>query len=305
MRSSHPAVTPEESGGALLRRRRRNKALLLFPLLALSLLTLLLVTHSSGAAPPPDAKQPATATPAAKVDPIWEQARSEVRSGVLNTLVHDRAALSSGLSQYRILHGPRDRREIALTFDDGPHAVFTLKLLDILGRAHVKATFFLVGEMAEKRPDLVKAELAEGHCIGNHTYHHVSLTQLPVGTAAVELKACGNVLRDITGQSPRWFRPPGGDIDTDVYLAARALGYKTVLWNVFPGDSRSPGRLTIKSRVLDESGPGGIVLLHDGVQQTLDVLPEIIATLKTRGYRFVTLDEMLLPRTAASESAHR
>ena len=305
MRSSHPAATREEAGGAFLRRRPRKKALLLFPLLAFSLLTLLLAAHPSWSAPSPEGKQPSAAATAAKVDPIWEQARSEVRSGVLNTLVHQRAALASGLSRYRIIHGPRDRREIALTFDDGPHAVFTLKLLDILRRAHVKATFFLVGEMAEKRPDLVKAQLAEGHCLGNHTYHHVSLTQLPLGTAAAELKACGNVLRDITGQSPRWFRPPGGDIDTDIYLAARALGYKTVLWNVFPGDSRRPGRLTIKSRVLDESGPGGIVLLHDGIQQTLDVLPEIIATLKARGYRFVTLDEMLLPRTAASESAHR
>ncbi len=272
---------------------------------ALGALTLVLLIPPVWSTPSQDGRRPGAVTATAKTDPIWEQAKAEVRNGVLDLLTRKRATLESGLSEYRVTHGTRDRREVALTFDDGPHPVFTPRLLDVLERAKVKATFFLVGEMAEKRPDLVKAQLAAGHCIGNHTYHHVNLSRLPIGTVAAEIKACGNVLRDITGQSPRWFRPPGGDIDTDGYLAARALGYKTVLWDVFPADSRSPGRLTIRSRVLDETSPGGIVLLHDGIQQTLDVLPEIIATLKARGYRFVTLDEMLRPRGVASRSAPR
>jgi len=240
-----------------------------------------------------------------KVDPIWEQAKGEVRRGVLNLLTQHRAELERGLGYYRVTHGDRTRREIALTFDDGPHPEYTPKLLSLLGRANVKATFFMVGELAEGRPDLVKQVVAAGHCVGNHTYHHVKLTAVPIGTAAAEIKACGNVLRDITGCPPNWFRPPGGRTDTDVLLAARALGYRMVLWDVFPADSRSPGRSTIRRRVLDEASPGSIVLMHDGIQQTLDVLPGIVAILRARGYRFVTLDEMLLHRRAAIQAARR
>jgi len=244
-----------------------------------------------------------SSAPRSKVDPVWEAAKNEVRRGVLNLLTQRRAQLERGLGYYRVIHGDRARREIALTFDDGPHAEYTPKLLSLLGRAKVKATFFLVGELAEARPDLVKEVVAAGHCVGNHTYHHVKLTAVPIGTAAAEIKACGNVLRDITGRAPSWFRPPGGRTDTDVLVAARALGYRMVLWDVFPADSRSPGRSTIRTRVLDEASPGSIVLMHDGIQQTLDVLPGIMAALKARGYRFVTLDEMLLHRLAATQAA--
>jgi len=247
---------------------------------------------------------PVPAPPPREVS-VWEAAREDVHDGVLNVLTQREPELRHGLRRRPVSHGSRRRREIALTFDDGPHPEFTPKLLSLLRQQNVKATFFLVGEMAEKRPDLVKEALADGHCLGNHTYHHARLVGLPLGTTATEIKAGGMVLRDITGQAPRWLRPPGGDTDARTLIVARALGYRVVLWDVFPADSRKPGHRQIRERMLNDSGPGSIVLLHDGIQQTLDVLPEVIAKLKARGYRFVTLDEMLQPQAADAQQPGR
>ena len=239
----------------------------------------------------------AQARPAATASPgsAWEAARAEVHRGVLNTLQQRQAELRRGLSAYCVTHGPSSGDAIALTFDDGPHPSFTPQLLEILREQQVPATFFVVGEMAEKQPDLIRRIVADGHCLGNHTYHHVRLPGLAAGTIATEIKACGLVLQGITGQAPHWFRPPGGDTNTRVRMVARALGYRVALWDVFTADSGRPGSGEIGGRILGETHPGAIILLHDGVQQTVEVLPWVILALKQVGFRFVTLDELLAP----------
>jgi peptidoglycan/xylan/chitin deacetylase (PgdA/CDA1 family) len=191
-------------------------------------------------------------------------------------------------------HGARSRREIVLTFDDGPHPGYTPELLAVLERYHVPATFFVVGEMAERAPYLVRDEIADGDSVGNHTYHHVSLVKITPGEAADEIRACGLVLQSITGKPARLFRPPGGRYDAAVTDAATAQGYRTVLWTDDPGDYASPGVDTIVERTVRTAHNGGILLLHDGIQQTIDALPRIIGSLRASGFTFVTMDQMLI-----------
>lgn len=204
------------------------------------------------------------------------------------------AELERGVRYSKLMHGDRNRKRIAITFDDGPHPKYTPQILSILKANNVRATFFLVGEMAVKYPWLVNQELGSGMAIGNHTYHHVNLTKIPEAQVATEIKACGDVLYKITHQKDHLiFRPPGGDYNSDVAEAATALGYKMILWTDDPGDYASPGKKVIQTRLLDKVSNGGIILIHDGIQQTIDVLPGIIKQLRAKGFELVTIPEML------------
>jgi peptidoglycan/xylan/chitin deacetylase (PgdA/CDA1 family) len=208
-------------------------------------------------------------------------------------MAQHQAELLRGIRYHKLVRGDTQNRTVALTFDDGPHPDYTPQLLAILKRNNVKATFFVVGELAEQHPDLIKAEVEGGHGVANHTYHHVNLTRIPNVDVATEIQACGDVLKRITGGQPRLFRPPGGDYDKEVAEAAEALGYTMVLWTDDPGDYARPGAKVIEARTLRTVNPGGIILLHDGVQQTVDVLPQILDLIRKQGLRFVTVEEML------------
>jgi peptidoglycan-N-acetylglucosamine deacetylase len=249
-----------------------------------------------------DAKQ-ALAKLLAEHDPFWLEAGKEVDRGVLEVVDQRQAELERGLRYSKLMRGDPNKRQIALTFDDGPHPDTTPKLLAILDKYKVKATFFQIGEMAEKYPDLVRAAVAAGHSLGNHTYHHVSLIKIPEEDVAREIKSCGEVLRSITGKAPRWLRPPGGDYDPRVAEVSEALGYTMVLWTDDPGDYASPGQRVILSRTLNTVSNGGILLLHDGIQQTVDVLPQLIESLQKRGYQFVTIDAMVAAKQTTSARA--
>lgn len=198
-----------------------------------------------------------------------------------------------GIRRRTLLEGDTAEKDIALTFDDGPHPDFTPRLLAILKQYNVKATFFVVGEMAERAPELVQDEINDGNSVGNHTYNHVSLVKIPQEYIGAEIKACGEVLHGITDQTPHLFRPPGGRYDPVVAETSETLGYTTILWTDDPGDYASPGVDTIVSRTVDKATPGGIILLHDGPEQTLEALPQIITILRARGYHFITIDQML------------
>jgi polysaccharide deacetylase family sporulation protein PdaB len=229
----------------------------------------------------------------AQLDRYWQNAKEEVDKSVLELLAQHQVELERGTKYDKFIRGDPAKKHVAITFDDGPHPDFTPKLLEILKQYGAKATFFVVGEMAEKSPELVKAEMAAGHDVGNHTYHHVNLTKIPNEDVATEIKACGDVIQQITGKAPHLFRPPGGDYNKRVAEAVEALGYTMVLWTDDPGDYASPGDKVIETRLLDKISNGGIILLHDGVQQTVDVLPQILQHLKSKGFEFVTVDEMM------------
>jgi len=226
----------------------------------------------------------------------WEQAKEQMDRRVTDLLAQHAAEVRKGVRYRKILHGDLRRRQVALTFDDGPHHAFTPQLLAILQRYQVHATFFVVGEKAQQGADLVRAELAAGHSIGNHTFHHVNLTLIPDSAVATEIAACGEVLQSITGRMPVFFRPPGGDYNRRVAEVAEALGYTMALWTDNPGDYTNPGEPVIVRRVMTRLGNGAIILLHDGVQETVDMLPTLIEALKAKHYEFVTLDEIMAAR---------
>lgn len=238
-------------------------------------------------APPQAAKAPPT------TDEYWANALQEIYRSPLELQAQHATERSRNIRLNKIMHGDPAKRQIALTFDDGPHPDCTPGLLKALADANAKATFFVVGQKAEAAPDLIKAEVAAGHNVGNHTYHHVNLTKIPNRLVAVEIQACGDVVERITGARPHLFRPPGGDYSPAVAQTANALGYTLVLWTDDPADYARPPANVLMTRTLDWAHNGGIVLIHDGVPETVRLLPQLLRDLKARGFEFVTIDEML------------
>lgn len=258
--------------------------------------------------PPPLARQAASAPAAsapnklssrdalrlvrAENDPFWRNAHEADYRSVREVLAQHEAELERGLQFATLLHGDPRQKRIALTFDDGPHPAYTPKLLQILAQRRVPAAFFVVGEQAEKHPELVRQAAEEGHTIGNHTYHHVSLPKIPLEYVADEIKACGEVIQAVTGTFPHWFRPPGGEYNRQVAEIAEALGYTMALWTDDPGDYAFPGEAVLYDRTMARATNGGIILLHDGIDQTLQTLPRLIDALRKRGFAFVSLDTL-------------
>jgi peptidoglycan/xylan/chitin deacetylase (PgdA/CDA1 family) len=228
-------------------------------------------------------------------DPDWLYARSEIFRNNAELKAAEVRLAKEGLGAFVLRHGVGPALRVALTFDDGPHPAYTPRLLEILRKKNVKATFLVVGYMAERYPDLVRQIAAEGHAVGNHTYSHATMTKLPPGEASIEYKANNDVIRRLTGKRARYCRPPGGDLDDDVLLAAATLGLTTVLWTDDPGDYDNPGPSVLFQRETQTLHPGGIILLHDGSVDTLNTLGKFIDSVQARGYRFVTLDELRRP----------
>jgi peptidoglycan/xylan/chitin deacetylase (PgdA/CDA1 family) len=190
---------------------------------------------------------------------------------------------------------------VALTFDDGPSS-HTGEVLDVLSRYGVHATFFAIGINVERRPELARRIVSAGHAIGNHTYDHPLWAAVEdASRVRKELELGEQAIETATGVYTAIFRPPHGWRSPWMIEAARREGYLVVTWSVSPDDWRRPSPRVIAERVLQSVTPGGIVLLHDGldlrlappVQNTVQALPEIIEGLQARGYRFVTVPELV------------
>ena len=207
-------------------------------------------------------------------------------------LAKNEYARDLGFKFNKIMRGNTRRPQIALTFDDGPHPVYTLQLLNILRRMHTPATFFVVGEQVQKNPGLVQLEVAEGNEVGDHTYDHVNLTLIPPELVAYELDQCDAAITKATGAPVRFFRPPGGEYNGEVLREVSQRGYITTLWTNDPGDFTNPPPAVILKRTLSHLEDGAIILLHDGIPQTLQALPTLITAARQRGYQFVTLSRL-------------
>ncbi|MEH2066282.1 MAG: polysaccharide deacetylase family protein [Nostoc sp.] len=187
------------------------------------------------------------------------------------------------------------QKVIALTFDDGPWPESTAEVLDILKKNQIKATFFVIGQNVKNYPDLLKQEIAEGHVIGNHTWHHWYQFLNPQA-AAYEIDQTANLIYKITGLKTNLFRPPGGIMHNGVVDYARNSKYAIVLWSSDSIDYSRPAVPKLIHNVFREAKPGGIVLMHDGGgnrSKTVQALPEIIANFRKQGYSFVTIPELL------------
>jgi peptidoglycan/xylan/chitin deacetylase (PgdA/CDA1 family) len=182
---------------------------------------------------------------------------------------------------------------IALTFDDGPNPAVTPRILDILSKHRVKATFFVLGKCAKAFPKLVLAEHAQGHEIGNHSYSHAA--KLTKALASVEISRTGRVVKSLIGSTPTLFRPPYGLTKSSLSNAAKQAGYTSVTWTVSGADTAAKKAKDIVYNLTAAPKPGDIALMHDGQghELTAEALPAIIDGLKKKGYRFVTVSEML------------
>ena len=184
---------------------------------------------------------------------------------------------------------------VALTFDDGPAAGQTDKVLEILKRENVPGTFFMLGKEARRYPALAAQVGAQGELIGNHTYSHAELTRLKFSDIRREIARGADAIRSTSGTSPVWLRPPYGAVNQNVWAAARRAKEGLVLWDVDSFDGTRPGVAKIVSNVTSHMGRASIVLMHDGGgdrSQTVAALPVIIGWLKANGYSFVTVAGM-------------
>ena len=173
-------------------------------------------------------------------------------------------------------------RYVGLTFDDGPHPATTAALLDALGAVGARATLFNIGARAQRNPALVRAQLDAGMWIGNHSWTHPELPQLSRTQIGDELRRTQRTLHHLTGRAPELFRPPFGQTDTQVRAAQAQQGLTEVLWTVDSQDwnGATTGQIIEAAATLR---PGGIILMHDGFQSTIDAVEPIVAALAARG----------------------
>lgn len=186
---------------------------------------------------------------------------------------------------------PVEAPKIALTFDDGPSTAWTPALLDGLKERGVKATFFLIGENADKNPEIVKRMAEEGHLIGNHTYHHVELTKVSENEARLELADTSAVIVRITGKEPEYMRPPFGAWQRKLEQEIQML---PVLWTIDPLDWTTENQDEIVNKVVTEAEENDIILLHDCYKSSIEAGLRIVDILQEEGFVFVTVDELLL-----------
>lgn len=188
--------------------------------------------------------------------------------------------------------GTAGGRVVHLTFDDGPNPAHTPAILDLLARYDAEAVFFVIGNAVAAHPELARRIVAEGHRLGNHSWSHPSLAGRSRGFVEDQLLRTQRAVGEAAGVRPSCLRPPYGDSDANLLRWSGELGLQVVRWSVDPFDWRDPGARTIAARVLADTGPGSVVLLHDGPRdraQTVDALALVLAELSDRGYRFTAV----------------
>ena len=183
-----------------------------------------------------------------------------------------------------------DVRRVALTFDDGPHPVYTEQLLDGLKERGVRATFFVTGEHAELHPEIIKRMVEEGHLVGNHTYSHIQLTQNNRETYRQELIKTNEILKGITGQEVQYVRPPYGSWDKSF---EKELNMFPVLWSVDPMDWCSENVSRITEKIVSKVKENDIILMHDYYGTSVTAALRVVDELLDEGYAFVTVEEIL------------
>ena len=192
---------------------------------------------------------------------------------------------------------------IAMTFDDGPSATLTPKLLDLLAAHHIKATFFVIGENVAEHPEIVARAAREGHEIANHSWSHPNFGKMSDESVRRQLQQTDDAIKSATGKRPTLLRPPYGSITArEKRWIHDEFGYDIILWDVDPYDWKRPGPAVVRARILKETRPGSIVLSHDIHPGTIEAMPSTFDELETKGFKFVTVSELI--RMAAARPSH-
>ena len=196
-----------------------------------------------------------------------------------------------------------DEPYIAMTFDDGPSATLTPKLLDLLAAHHIKATFFVIGENVAEHPEIVARAAREGHEIGNHSWSHPNLGKMSDQGVRSQLQQTDDAIKNATGTRPTLMRPPYGSITPrEKHWIHDEFGYRVILWDVDPYDWKRPGPAVVRNRILKETQPGSIVLSHDIPPGTIEAMPSTFDALEAKGFKFVTVSELI--RMATPKPSH-
>jgi peptidoglycan/xylan/chitin deacetylase (PgdA/CDA1 family) len=200
-------------------------------------------------------------------------------------------------------------KQLALTYDDGPNDPYTLRLLEVLAKHGVRATFFVIGSFVKQRPDIVRELARAGHVIGNHTFSHPNLIWLPASAVREEIKNCNAALNDAIGEHSNLFRPPFGGRRPAVLRIARESGLYSVMWNVAGYDWKAPSAEYIERKVTSRVRGGDVVLLHDGGHKgfgvdrsyTVTASERLIMRYQDEGYELVTVPEMMGKEAASHQ----
>jgi peptidoglycan/xylan/chitin deacetylase (PgdA/CDA1 family) len=202
-------------------------------------------------------------------------------------------------------------KQLALTYDDGPNDPHTLRLLEVLARHQVRATFFLIGRYVKRRPDIARELARAGHVIANHTFSHPNLIFCSTLQTRMQLQDCAQALTDAVGEHSRLFRPPFGGRRPDTLPVARALGLDPVMWRAAGRDWKGKPAEYVERRVRQQVRGGDVILLHDGDHeafgadrsQTVIATDRLISRYKSEGYEFVTVPEMMGKPVVSSRPA--
>lgn len=191
---------------------------------------------------------------------------------------------------------------IAMTFDDGPHPVHTPKLLDMLKERNIKATFYVVGQLVNEYPDIVRRMAAEGHEVANHTWSHPYLTKLGADSVKSQIQKSSDAIEKLTGRRPTNMRPPYGATNSRLNKRMNEeFGLKVIMWSVDPMDWRYRNAARVTNEILTKTQPGGIVLAHDIHASTVAAMPATLDGLAKKGFQFVTVSELIALEGAGAE----
>ncbi len=197
-------------------------------------------------------------------------------------------------------HLPRPSKKLALTYDDGPNDPYTRQLMEVLAKHDVRATFFVIGRYAQRKPEIVRELVKAGHAVGNHTYTHPNLIFQSETQVRTQLRACRQVLEDAIGAPSNLFRPPFGGRRPAVMRILKEGGLDPIMWSVTGYDWSPTTPERIEKNVLRQLRGGDVILLHDGGHvemgadrsHTVAVTDRLITRFKAEGYEFLTIPEM-------------
>lgn len=193
-----------------------------------------------------------------------------------------------------ICAGRIDKKEIAISFDDGPIEKYTPGILKILKEHNTAATFFCIGYRVAEHEALLKQIIDEGHIVGNHSYYHDFWFDMHSSKKMQkEMQQMQGLVHRLTGKHMRWFRPPYGVTNPNVRKAVQSMGYKAIGWNVRSLDTMIKDEQKLLQKVKQELKPGAIYLFHDTMHNTVKILPQFLEYVKESGYRVVPLDKLI------------
>jgi len=212
----------------------------------------------------------------------------------------DQAILTRRGTIYRV---KTDKKHVVLTFDDGPSPIWTPKILDELKSENIKATFFMIGHHVQKYPEIAKRVVDEGHIVGNHGYAHSVMLYYTPAEIEEEIKYTEHVIKEITGFTTKYFRPPKAWLRQTIKKKVKSMGYETVLWSLNSKDWVSFNHKSIARYISKNIKNGDILLFHDSGNvtsteggsrlQTVKTISLLARTLREQGFEFITIEELI------------